>query len=142
MELLVVIFIISLLLATSFPSFTGIESNSLRSEAKRLASLLRYLNDTATARKEEYYMLVNLGDNSITYLTEEGEKRERIDHLRSIYLETKGEIESGEVKVIFTPLGAGEFIRFHLLRHREAGRDLSYKVELNPLSGRVRVKDE
>jgi len=87
-------------------------------------------------------MLVNLGDNSITYLTEEGEKRERIDHLRSIYLETKGEIESGEVKVIFTPLGAGEFIRFRIAKNHESSKDTSYKVELNPLSGRVRVKDE
>ncbi|MFN3480258.1 MAG: Tfp pilus assembly protein FimT/FimU [Thermodesulfovibrionales bacterium] len=136
LELIVVIFIVSLFMAIAVPSFTGIESNEIRSEVKRIASILRYLNDTAIAKKEELYLTVDFKDNSIIYSTVEGEKRERIEYLRSIFLETKGEINSGEVKVIFTPLGAGEFMRFYLAVNKKV-----FSIELNPLSGRVRIKE-
>lgn len=140
-ELIVVIFIISLFLAISLPSFKGIESSE-KSEAKRIASILRYLNDTAMAKKEEQYLTINLEDNSVTYSTEDGEKKERLEYLRAIYLETKGEINGGEVKVIFTPLGPREFMRFYLTKEPHgtlpAGSS-SFSVELNPLSGKVKI---
>lgn len=140
-ELIVVIFIISLFLAISLPSFKGIESSE-KSEAKRIASILRYLNDTAMAKKEEQYLTINLRDNSVTYSTEDGEKKERLEYLRAIYLETKGEINGGEVKVIFTPLGPREFMRFYLTKEPHgtppAGSS-SFSVELNPLSGKVKI---
>ncbi len=132
-ELIVVIFIVSLFAAITLPSFRSYESDKVKAEAKRLASILRYLNDTASFRKEELYLTVNFRDNSISYETEEGEKRENLEYLRTLFVETKGEIQSGEVKIIFTPLGAGEFMSFNLSDH--------LKVELNPLSGRVRVRE-
>lgn len=143
LELLVVIFVVSLFLAISAPSFTGIESNEIRSEAKKIASILRFLNDSAMAKKEELYLTVNLQDNSVTYSTEDGEKRESLKYLRALYLGTRGEINRGEVKVIFTPLGAGEFIRFHLglgIAKDKTGDSLV--VELNPLSGRVKINEQ
>lgn len=136
LELIVVIFIISLFLAISIPSFKGIGSNEIRSEAKRIASILRYLNDAATARKEKFYLTVNFKDHSITYTTEEGEKKEKIEYLRSVFLDSMGEAGSGEVRIAFTPLGAGEFIRFSLAR--EEGKE-GFNIELNPLSGRIRI---
>ncbi|MFN3396326.1 MAG: Tfp pilus assembly protein FimT/FimU [Thermodesulfovibrionales bacterium] len=146
LELLVVIFVVSLFLAISAPSFTGLESNEIRSEAKKIASILRYLNDSAMAKKEERYLIVNLQDNSVTYSAEDGEKRERLEYLRAIYLGTRGEINSGEVKVIFTPLGAGEFMRFYLgmglglgTITDKTGDSQTFVVELNPLSGRVKI---
>lgn len=144
LELIIVIFIVSLFVAISIPSFTGIESNEIRSEAKRIASILRYLNDSAMAKKEELYLIVNLQDNSVTYSTEDGEKRERLEYLRALYLETKGEINSGEVKIIFTPLGAGEFIRFHMTTEPsvtlQTGKP-AFIVELNPMNGRVKISE-
>lgn len=137
-ELIVVIFIVSLFLAISVPSFTGIESNEIRAEAKMIASILRYLNDSSTNKKEELYLTVNFNDRTITYSAEEGDKKETVKYLRSLFLESKGDINIGEVKVIFTPFGAREFMRFNLRAGQEAG-SRSFTVELNPLSGRVKI---
>lgn len=145
-ELIVVIFIISLFLAITVPSFTGIESHDTRTEVKRFASILRYLNDTASARKEELNLTVNFGDHSISYTAEEGEKRERIEYLRSVFLQTKGTINDGSVKITFTPMGAGEFLKFYFDSNRapknsEVSGKTLIVVELNPLSGRVRIDE-
>lgn len=145
-ELIVVIFIVSLFLAITVPSFTGIESHNAKTEVKRIASILRYLNDTASARKEELYLTVDLNNHSISYTTEEGERMERIEYLRSVFLETKGEINDGSVKITFTPTGAGEFLRFYLDNNRDSERSSTsgkalIVVEFNPLSGRVRIDE-
>lgn len=142
LELLVVIFIVSLFLAVSVPSFTGMESNEMKSEAKRIASILRYLNDTAMAKKETMNLTVDFEDNSFTYTTEEGEKKEGVKYLMSLFLETKGEIRSGKVKITFTPLGAGEFMMFYLSETNSSlinHNSSPITVELNPLSGRVKI---
>lgn len=140
LELLVVIFIVSLFMAISLPTFTDIGTNETIAEAKRLASILRYLNDTAVARKEEMYLMADLKDGSIAYLTEEGEKKERLEHLRSVFLGSKGEINDGQVKVFFTPLGAREVMRFYFRKQGSKGSG-PLMVELNPLSGRVKIKE-
>lgn len=137
LELIVVIFIISLILAVSLPSFTGIGESRLKSDAKKAASILRYLNDTAITTKESLEMKVHLKDKTVYYKGPEGEKKERLENLSGISLQSKGLVSEGEATVFFNPSGAAENIQFHL-RDGKSGTT----VELSASSGRVRITDD
>lgn len=137
-ELVVVIFILSMFIAISIPSFKGLEQGKTKTEAKRVASIIRYLNDTAMSRKEELYLNIDFEDRAISYKTEEGEKTERLEYLDSVFLETKGKIKEGEIKIFFTPLNTGEFMRFYFSK---VPSEQYIIVEFNPLSGRIRIDE-
>ncbi len=134
LELMVVVFVISVVLALVLPSFTGIGESRITSEAKRLASIVRYLNDSAISTKENLQMKINLGDKLINYIGPDGEKSERFDDLSSIELQTKGAISEGEATVFFGPLGAQESFTIHL-KDENSGMEISF----NSVSGRVKI---
>lgn len=138
-ELTVVIFIISLVLALSLPFFTGIGEGRIKSDAKRVASIIRYLNDSAISAKDTFQIRFNFKDRALTYTTPEGEKSEGFNSLSGIELQSGGMVSEGEVIVFFTPAGSSESFIVHL------GDDASrMTVELNNMSGKVkiRLKDE
>lgn len=137
LELIVVIFIISMILAVSLPSFTGRGDSSLRSDSKRVASILRYLNDTAITTKDSIEMKVNLNDKTIYYKGPEGEKKEKLESLSGISLQSKGLVSEGEMIVFFNLSGAPENINIHM----KDGKS-STIVALNSSSGRVRITDD
>jgi prepilin-type N-terminal cleavage/methylation domain-containing protein len=133
-ELIVVIFIVSLVLAVSFPSFYGIGENRTKSEAKRLASLVRHLNDSALSRKETLNMKITFDDKVILYAGPDGEKSEKLDSLSGIELQSRGMVSEGEITLFFSPLGATESFAAHF---RDDGSDMS--VQFNGTSGRVKI---
>lgn len=137
LELIVVIFIISIILAVSLPSFTGIGESKLKSDSKKAASILRYLNDTAITTKESLEMKVRLKDKTIYYKGPDGEKKEKLENLTGISLQSKGLVSEGELTVFFNTAGAAENIQVHLSDGKS-----NTTVELNPSSGRVRIKDD
>ncbi len=134
LELIIVIFIISLVLAVSFPSFTVRRDGTLKSEAGHIASILRYLNDSAIFTKETYDLNINFKDRVLRYKGPEGEKTERIENLSGITLQSRGKVSDGEVTVFFGPAGTGESFTIHL-----TGVESSLKIVFNALSGRVKV---
>jgi len=134
LELIVVVFIISLVLAVSFPSFTLRQGGKLKSDAGRVASILRYLNDSAISNKETYTLTISFKDRVMRYTGPDGEKAERIDDLSGITLQSRGDVSDGEVTVFFGPTGAGESFTIHL-----AGAESSLEIVFNALSGRVKV---
>jgi len=134
LELIVVIFIISLIAAVIFPSFSGLGENRLKSEAKKTASLLRYLNDSAIFTKETYSLKFDLQEGLISWKGPDGEKTEKIKSLAGIRLPSKGEVKEGEATVFFGPLGIQENIEV-FLRDKDEGM----RVTLNPVSGRVKM---
>jgi general secretion pathway protein H len=134
LELIFVIFVISLIVAVSFPSFTLQEDGKLKSEAGRIASILRYLNDSAISTKETCAMQVNFKEKIIRYKGPDGEKTEKIDYLSRMTLQSKGNVSDGEVTVFFGPTGAGENFAIHL-----TGLESSIEIIFNALSGRVKV---
>ncbi len=139
LELIVVIFIISLTAALVFPSFYGIGEKRVPSDAKKIASLLRYLNDNAIAAKVTYSVTFDFRDSLVSWKGPEGEKSEKIMSLSSLTLPSRGEIKDGEVKLFFGPLGASENIDV-LLKDEEE----TMTVTFSPVSGRVKIltKDE
>jgi prepilin-type N-terminal cleavage/methylation domain-containing protein len=134
LELMVVIFIISVVLALALPTFTGMGGNKITSDAKRIASILRYLNDSALSTKESLTLSVDFKDKVIGYNGPEGEKSEQFDSLTGVELQSKGMITEGELFVLFSPLGAQENITMHL-----GNEDSHMAVALNSMNGKVKI---
>jgi general secretion pathway protein H len=134
LELIVVIFIISLLAAIVFPSFKGMEGRQISSDARMVASLMRYLNDSSTASKETLSLEFDLREGVLSWNGPEGKKKEKIRTLAGIDLESKGLIREGYVTIFFSPSGLQEYTEV-LLRDEE--KDM--KIAFNPVSGRAKI---
>jgi prepilin-type N-terminal cleavage/methylation domain-containing protein len=134
LELIVVIFIVCLVLAVSLPSFTGMGESRLKSEAKRLASIVRYLNDSTLSTKEILEMKVTFADKTIRYTGPEGEKAEVFDALSGIDLQSKGMVSEGEVIYFFNPVGTSESFTVHL---KDSGLEMT--VDFNGMNGKVKI---
>ena len=134
LELIVVIFLLSLLAAVIFPSMRGLGKKSVASEAKKMASLLRYLNDSAIYTKQTYFLKFDLGEGLISWKGPDGERAEKMKTLAGVRLPSKGEVKEGQVTVFFGPLGIRENIEISLKDKNE-----SMRVMLNPVSGRVKI---
>lgn len=133
-ELIVVVFIISVMLMASFPYIGFRESGRLKSEAAVLASVMRYLNDSAVTMKETYAVKFDLGQKTIRYKGPEGEKTKIINDLSSVSLQTGGIISDGEVIVFYTPLGASESFMINL-----KSDDYTVSISSNSLNGRISI---
>ncbi len=133
LELAIAVFIISLLAALVFPAFFGTDSR-IKAEARKTASILRYLNDNAIATKNTYPMKFSLPDGILSWQGPDGEKTERMKSLASLTLTSKGNIREGEVTVFFGPLGLGENLAVHL-----RDKDEEMTVSLSSVSGRVKI---
>jgi prepilin-type N-terminal cleavage/methylation domain-containing protein len=134
LELMLVVFIISVVLALALPTFTGMGERKIVSDAKRIASILRYLNDSALSTKESLTLRVDFKDKVIGYNGPEGEKSERFDSLSGVELQSRGMVTEGELFVFFSPLGAQENITIHL---GDEGSPMA--VALNSMNGRVKI---
>lgn len=108
----------------------------MKSDARNIASILRYLNDSAIFTKETYNLDINFHDRSLRYKGPEGEKTQKIESLADITLQSQGKVASGEVRVFFGPEGTGESFTIHL-----AETDSSLEIVFNALSGRVKVSE-
>ena len=134
LELIVVIFILSLVLAVALPSLTGIGESKMKSDAKRLGSIVRYLNDSAVSTKNTMHMKITFADRVIQYNGPDGDKAEKFDSLSGIELQSRGMVSEGEVIVFFSPMGASESFTMHL---RDDTSDMS--IAFSSMSGRVRI---
>lgn len=129
-----VLFIISLLLGVVFPSFYGLQERKLKSESRRIASLLRYLNDSSIATKQILPLKLDLQGGTLTWKDQGGERTDRFRSLDSVHLPSKGEVREGELIVFFGPMGIQEPISIHL---REEKKGMT--ITLNPWSGRAKI---
>jgi|WetSurSiteA1Bulk_404760.scaffolds.fasta_scaffold00652_7 general secretion pathway protein H len=138
-ELIVVLFILSLVLAIVLPTFSSFGENRLKAEAREMASILRYMNDNAVSRKETFFLKFDLGKNEVAWSEPEGHKTRVFDDLTGVEIQSKGLVSTGELTLFFEPLGAPE----NLIVYMERG-DSHMTVTLNHLSGRVKIeaKDE
>jgi general secretion pathway protein H len=136
LELIVALFIISLVAAIVFPSFSGLGEQRIASDAHKIASLLRYLNDTATYTKETYTLKFDLRDDTISWKGPDGEHHDDIRSLSGVYLPSKGKITEGDATVFFGPLGAAETIEVRL---KDGEKDMT--VTFSPVSGRAKISE-
>jgi type II secretory pathway pseudopilin PulG len=133
-ELLAIMIIIGAVLAVILPRFSGTTGMNLKSDAKRLSTLVRYL-DEAAATKRVYYKADFDIDNGTVRVDESAEGGGEgavggyapvadpvIRGLRlgqgvrfdDIVLARLGTVSSGTVSVFFTPTGSTEPFTLHL----------------------------
>lgn len=136
-ELLVVILIISASTALIIPSFWKSNSDKVKSEAKHISAILRYVYDQAVSEKKPYIFRFNLDENSYGFKGEKESRTHQIklhEGLKDIIIPSLGRVSEGEVSVEFGPLGPAEPIMVHL-----KGEDVEYTVFLNHLTGRTKI---
>ncbi len=137
LELIVVIFIVSIVMAVIVPLFPDLEENRSKSEAREIASILRYLYDNAITRKETFFIKFNFSEDSVHFSGPDGEKVKKFKNIQGVSTQSRGSISEGEFIFFFEPLGIRENITVHL-----AGKNKDVEIILNHLSGKVEIKDE
>jgi hypothetical protein len=119
------------------PSLWGSGERALKSEAKRIGNTLRYIYDEAISKKQTYTLKIDI-ENDTWAFESQGESRsfEIEDEVmfKNIIIPSHGEISTGELTLIFGPLGPEEPITLHLMRN-----EAEYTVKFNHLNGRAKV---
>lgn len=133
LELIVVLFVVSFVAAVVLPSFT-VSSSVVKAEARKVASLLRYLNETAVSRKETLAIMFDL-DEGIVAWPEPAERTEKMKGLYAVELQSRGMVKEGELTVFFEPTGMREYLAVYLEHN---GKEKV--VMFNPVSGRAKIK--
>jgi general secretion pathway protein H len=136
-ELVVVIFIISLTTALIMPNLWDTGERAVKSEAKRVANTMRYIYDEAAGKKKDYLITVNLDEGSWEY---ENETESRVFTMRDdvifkdIVVPSLGEVSLGEISLKFGPTGPEEPVILHLMKD-----EIEYTVMFNHMNGRAKV---
>jgi general secretion pathway protein H len=151
-ELTVVIVILSVVALLVAPRLPFAHERDLSTSARTLAGTLRYLENLAIASKQYYRLRVKILDGSmeVTRVLPEAEEAAVTDvaltnlalregvGFADITSSRLGTISEGEAVLDFSPLGADEFLLFHL--KSEDGKRF-FTVALYPGSGRVEVSE-
>jgi general secretion pathway protein H len=137
LELIVALFLISLIAAAVLPSFAGFGERKIKSEAREVASILRFVHDSAISRKETYWVTFDLDGNLIKWKSPEGEKTKKFENLTGLTTQSTGMVSKGEITVFIEPLGLRENLSVHV-----GTGDENMTITLNHLSGKVKINDE
>ncbi|MDA8168517.1 MAG: prepilin-type N-terminal cleavage/methylation domain-containing protein [Nitrospiraceae bacterium] len=129
LELAVVIFIISLFFTLAVPAFRNRTSDS---DALKVASVLRELNESSIARKADYDITFDMDRRLADWNGPEGPRSMELKGLTAVDMPSRGMVKEGTLKILFDAMGAPEDITVYL-----SGEKNGYKVSLVQLSGRV-----
>jgi len=138
-ELIIVIFIISLTAALVMPKLWVRGERALKSEAKRISNTLMYIYDEAAGKKQTYVLKIDFNTDSYSY---ESEKESRVFRMkdnirfRDIIIPSLGEVSIGEVIYQFGPMGPEEPLTLHLMKD-----DKEYTVIFNHINGRAKIHE-
>lgn len=150
LELVVVLLLVSLIAALIFPRLPSSQASDLRSSARQLAVLMRYLEERAVATKKTYYLRINLDDDRLTVSQKEpvGNENGQDDdpflkrqplvkgiRVSDITTDQLGTINTGEALISYGPGGRSAPLLLHL-----AAPDNSYfTLQALPVSGSIKV---
>jgi prepilin-type N-terminal cleavage/methylation domain-containing protein len=136
-ELIIVLFILSLTTALIIPNLWETGEIGLRSEAKRIGNTLRYIYDEAAGKKQTYTLEIDLDARSWGFECESGSRKFEMKEgilFRDVIIPSLGRITTGKVRLPFGPLGPEEPITLHVLRD-----GAEYTVTFNHLNGRAKI---
>jgi prepilin-type N-terminal cleavage/methylation domain-containing protein len=134
LELIVVLFVISIVMALALPSFTDFGKRKLKSEVREMASLLRYMNDSAIARKATFFIRFDLDEGMVSWTGPDGKREKTFSDITGVTTQATGRVSRGELTFFFEPLGTRENISVHM-----SDGDNEMSVTLYHLSGRVKI---
>jgi len=128
------LFLVSLVMAVVLPSFGLFGENKIKSEAREMASILRYMNDSAVSRKETFLIKFDLDKNMDYWKGPDGEKTRKFDDITGVMTQSAGTVSKGELILFFEPLGVRENLSVYMSREH---KDMT--ITMNHLSGRVKI---
>jgi prepilin-type N-terminal cleavage/methylation domain-containing protein len=103
LELIVVLFVISIVMALALPSFTDFGERKLKSEVREMASILRYMNDSAVARKATFFMRFDLDEGLVSWTGPDGKREKTFHDIIGVTTQATGRVSRGEVTFFFDP---------------------------------------
>jgi len=147
-ELVVVIAILATVLLLAFPGMNALEGYGFRSDARRMAGLIRYLDDTATTEGKYYRVWFYPEDDSLRVESspdgvEFSAARDtdigtftlnKATDIEDIVIAGLGKVATGEAAVIFNPSAGADPFSLHLKRG-----DSQLTLVYNPYSGKVKI---
>ena len=136
-ELIIVIFIISMTAALIMPSLWDRGERALKKESRHISNTLRYIYDEALGKKQTYNLKINLDKDVWSYKSKnESRSFELKDGVmfKDIIVPSIGNVSFGEVIMSFGPLGPEEPVIVHLMK-----KEKEYTVVFNHISGRTKV---
>ena len=128
-ELIIVIFIISMTAALIMPSLWDTGERALKTESRRISNTLRYIYDEALGKKQTYNLKINLDKDVWSYKSKnESRSFELKDSVmfKDIIVPSLGDVSFGEVIMAFGPLGPEEPLIVHLMK-----KEKEYTVVFN-----------
>jgi general secretion pathway protein H len=144
----VVIFIISLVAAIVLPLLPSTDASNLRSSARQLSTVIRYLGDRAVTTKSSYRMQLDLTENTLNVKKiVNGEEAAPEDpffsrkfiadgvNIEDIETSRLGKSGEGVINIDFGAAGLGEFIVIHL----KGAKGDHFTVTAFPYGGKVEV---
>lgn len=131
MEVLIVLFIISIAAAIVFPSIST--QGHIRGDAKLVASILKHVYDTTLATREICHIQANIRSKQLSYACPSERRSFEVSTLIKIETTTVTPTPEGDFYIFFTP-GLQDNIKIHL----SEGHNFRI-VHLNTLSGRVKI---
>ncbi|MEW6584909.1 MAG: prepilin-type N-terminal cleavage/methylation domain-containing protein [Nitrospirota bacterium] len=134
-ELIVVMFMLSLVLSVVLPTFAGFGEGKLKAEAREIASILRYVQDSSASRKQTFLVKFDFEKNVVSWKEPEGNKAREFVDLTGVELQSKGLVSKGELILFFEPLGIRENVTVYMQRDSK-----SMEIILHHLSGKVEIK--
>lgn len=149
-EIVVVLFVISLAAMLVFPRLPSTDSHDLRTAARSLAATFRYLQDQAIATKTHYRLHFNIAENSIAIRKVAGSEETAPDDtflakrglagsiaLQDVQIPRLGTVGEGEVTIDFGAGGLEDLVTVHL---KSPGGG-SMTVMAYPQNGKVQVAE-
>ncbi len=136
-ELIIVLFIISLSTAIIMPSFWATEESIIKSEARHISSTLRYIYDEAVWKKRSHLLNFNFDNKSWGFKSSKESRNFQIKNdvqLKDVIVPSNGETSRGELFIEFGPMGPEEPIILHLKKG-----DYEYTIIFNHLNGRTKI---
>jgi len=148
-ELMVVLVLLSIAAALVVPRLPSTDAMELKSSARSVASLLRYLGERSIASKNSYRLHINISENSVkvTRKLASGDEVPPEDSLLArnalaagidiadLQIPRLGTVTEGEVLIDFGAAGLTEFLTLHL----NSPKGESFTIVGYPQGGKVKI---
>ena len=134
LELMAVIIIMTLVTGLALASFSS-SGSSLERQAGKLATVIRTLDDVASARREQLELKFDLEEQMVEWTGPDGNKKsDEFDMLTGVEAVSFGLVSEGQLTVIFDPSSTTESMLVHLENDDEV-----MAVLYNPLGRRTKL---
>jgi prepilin-type N-terminal cleavage/methylation domain-containing protein len=135
LEVVIVVFIVSILAAVILPSLFRSSVNSYDDDARMVASVLRYAKDRAQFSMSQVLINIDLDRKTLSFDREGKKEVKKIDSLHAVKVTSSKKKLSGKVTITFPDSGLSERITVRLTANSGF-----LDVICNPYSGKVTIE--